>query len=95
MDENEKKLLELKREKKVKFDENLELKIRDYVDRNFHNIYKNLIESIKEKLITDLLSQMEKDYRELAGYCEGKKTKEALENVVIFSKDARVNGQLV
>jgi len=91
MDENEKKLLELKREKKVKFDENLELKIRDYVDR----CVERKIESIKEKLITDLLSQMEKDYRELAGYCEGKKTKEALENVVIFSKDARVNGQLV
>ena len=70
---------------------NLELKIRDYVDR----CVEQKLNEIKDKVINDLIRRMEEDYRELASYCENKETAEAVEDIVVFTNDVREDGKKI
>lgn len=86
MDTKERVLLDTEKTKNY----DLELKIRDYVDR----CVERKIHEIKDRVIGDLLRQMEQDYRELAGYCEAKATTEALDNVVVFTSNPHEQGEI-
>ena len=70
---------------------NLELKIRDYVDR----CVEQKLNEIKDGVIDDLLRKMEEDYRELASYCENKETAEAVEDAVVFTTNCNENGKKI
>lgn len=69
----------------------LELKIRDYVDR----CVEKKLNEIKDKVITDLLRKMEQDYRELASYCENTETANAVEDMVVFTNNVKENGKKI
>ena len=86
MDTKERILLDTEKTKNY----DLELKIRDYVDR----CVEQKLNQIKDNVIGDLLKQMEQDYRELAGYCEAKATTEALDNVVVFTNNPTEQGEI-